>query len=89
MNKKYNFATGVGNPKTEADVFTRMVWEIKTGKIAFARRGKFVMAWYCPSGSKDGINVGDAAAFIKAVKPATCPKPCTDDLASDKYSKCY
>lgn len=86
---KYDFTTGAGNPKTEADMFTRMVWEISNGKIAFARRGKFVMAWYCPSGSAGGINVGDAAAFKKAVKPDTCPKPCTDNISGDRYSKCY
>jgi len=51
MKSKYNFATGVGSPKTDADVFTRIVWEVAAGKVAFARRGKYVMAWYCPSGT--------------------------------------
>lgn len=47
------------------------------------------MAWYCPSGSKPGINYGGAAAYTTAVKPDTCPKPCNDDLTTDRYSKCY
>jgi len=88
MKSKYNFGTGVGTPPAEADVFTRIVWEVAAGKIAFARRGKYVMAWYCPSG-KAGINVGDAAAYKAAVKPDTCPKTCEDDVAGDGYRKCY
>lgn len=88
MNSKYNFDTGVGTPPAEADLFTRIVWEVAAPKIAFARRGKYVMAWYCPSG-KAGINVGAAAAYKAAVKPSTCPKKCEDNLASDGYRKCY
>jgi len=85
---KYNFGTGVGSPKAEADVFSRIVWNISDGKVAFARRGSFVMAWYCPSGTT-GINVGDASAYLAKIKPDTCEKPCLDDLVSDGYSKCY
>jgi len=88
MKSKYNFATGVGSPKADADVFTRIVWEVAAGKVAFARRGKYVMAWYCPSGTA-GINVGKAAAYIAAVKPDTCPKTCKDDVKGDGYRKCY
>lgn len=47
------------------------------------------MAWYCPSGKAPGINFGGTAAYIASVKPDTCPKTCTDNLAVDLYSKCY
>jgi hypothetical protein len=84
----YNFKTGAAADKATSDMFTRVVWDVTAGKVAFARRGKYVMAWYCPSG-KTGINVGDASAYVKAVKDSTCEKACNDDLAKDLYSKCY
>jgi len=85
----YDFTTGVGSPPAEAEVFTRMVWKTKTGKVAFARRNGYVMAWYCPSGTA-GINVGDAAAFRGAVKADTCAAgSCADNLTADRYKKCY
>jgi len=49
------------------------------------------MAWYCPGGAS-GINAGDKAAFLRAVKPDTCVSPskeCQNDVPADKYDKCY
>lgn len=86
----YDFDAGEGSPQADAEIFTRMVWDISAGKVAFARRGKFVMAWYCPGGSA-GINAGDPAAFKAAVKKDTCNdgKKCEADVAGDQYNKCY
>jgi len=89
MKSGYNYKTGVGSNKAATDQFTRVVWNIKAGKFAFARRGQYIMAWYCPSGKEPGINMGAATAYIASVKPDTCPKTCTDNLAGDLYSKCY
>jgi hypothetical protein len=86
---KYNFETGERS-SPEAEEFTRMVWRITDGKVAFARNGKYVMAWYCPGGSS-GINSGDQDAFKSAVNPDTCTegKECEDDVPGMGYRKCY
>lgn len=88
MKSAYNFKAGTASNQANADMFTRTVWNIADGKVAFARRGQFVMAWYCPSG-KTGINTGNKDSYLAAVKPDTCIKPCKDDITTDLYSKCY
>jgi hypothetical protein len=54
-------------------------------KVAFARKFNYVVAWYCPSGST-GINAG---SYLTNVARDTCPKKCKDDLANDRFLKCY
>jgi len=70
-------------------MFTRVVWSVSNGRAAFARRGSYVMAWYCPSGGSSGINMGGVNAYTINVKPDSCPKPCKDNIAIDLYSRCY
>lgn len=79
----------MGNPAFVADQFTAMVWKgvapNNKYKVAFARRFNHVLAWYCPAGS-GGINSGSA---LTNVARETCEKKCTDDLAGDRFLKCY
>jgi hypothetical protein len=86
---RYDFDTGLGSPPFVAKQFTAIVWKgvapDNKFKVAFARKFNYVIAWYCPAGSA-GINAG---SFLTNVARDTCKKQCKDDLANDKFKKCY
>jgi len=86
---RYDFDTGLGNPAFVAKQFTAIVWKgvapDNKFKVAFARKFNYVIAWYCPAGST-GINAG---SYLTNVARDTCPKKCKDDLANDRFLKCY
>ena len=73
----------------DIEMFTRIVWNIEDARVAFARKGRYVMAWYCSMNASSRINQGDSVAFIDHVKSEECPKKCVPNVEKDKYDECF
>ena len=69
--------------KAKADNFKRMSWK-ETTIVAFAKRDKYVVAWYCTNAA--GLSDSKSTTIKNLSTSCNAPSRIT---AANTYNKCY